>query len=273
MQPTILGQYFLMDRTLKSVNFFNSSINDNELCIYEVFRVQNNTPLFIKEHLLRLENSLKIADKHPAVQISQLPNRLKMLYAANSITEGNVKLDFRFMPGGEQVFMAYFIPTNYPSNEQLQKGIKCTLQFSERHHPNAKIYNPDVRDKANTIIEQRHVYETLLVNSDNCLTEGSRSNLFFIKKDKLITADDSMVLPGIMRQHIIRIIEKLDLPLQYRCLPVEEIQEVNAAFISGTSPRMLAINQIGDIHLAANHPLFIQLRNELEQDIASQLNA
>ncbi|MBS2211741.1 aminotransferase class IV [Carboxylicivirga mesophila] len=271
MQSVILGQYFLMDRTLKSVNFFNSAITDEEVCIYEVFRIQNNMPLFIEEHLKRLENSLKIANKQPIIRISQLSNRLKMLYAANNISDGNVKLDFRFMPDGEQVFMAYFIPSSYPTEEQRQKGIKCSLQFSERHHPNAKIYNPDVRGKANTIIEQRHVYETLLVNSDNCLTEGSRSNLFFINGNTLITADDSVVLPGIMRQHIISIIEALGLSLEYRCLPVEDISKMEAAFISGTSPRLLPVNQIGEYSLKVNHPLLQQLRVELEKDIAARL--
>lgn len=271
MQSVILGQYFLMDRTLKSVNFFNGSFNDNELCIYEVFRIEKNTPLFLNEHLQRFENSIKIAGKQASIRISQLSSRLKMLYAANSISDGNVKLDLRYTSNGEQQFLAYFIPTNYPTQEQKDKGVQCTLQFSERHHPMAKIYNPEVREKANTIIEQRHVYETLLVNTDNCITEGSRSNVFFIKQNTLITADTSVVLPGIMRQHVIEIAQRLNITLDYRCLPVEEIEKVEAAFISGTSPRMLAINQIGQQVINVSHPLFLQLKNELEIHIASQL--
>ncbi len=269
MQSVILGQYFLMDRTLKSVNFFNGSFNDDELCVYEVFRIENNTPLFLNEHIHRLENSLQIAGKQSAIRISQLSSRLKMLYSANSISDGNIKLDFRFNTSGEQLFMAYFIPTSYPTQEQREKGVQCTLQFSERHHPTAKIYNPDVRGKANTIIEQRHVYETLLVNRDNCITEGSRSNLFFIKQDALITAEDSLVLPGIMRQQVINIAQRLNIRLEYRCLSVEEIEQIEAAFITGTSPRMLAISQIGQQALNVSHPLFIQLRKELEAHIAS----
>ncbi|WP_439184542.1 aminotransferase class IV [Carboxylicivirga taeanensis] len=271
MQSVIQGQYFLMDRTLKSVNFFNSSVNANELCIYEVFRVENGKPLFLKEHISRLKNSLQIANKQANIKIEYLSRRLKTLFAANTITNGNVKLDLRFMDSGEQVFMAYFIPTNYPTAEQLEKGIQCSLQFAERHHPRAKIYNAKVRETANTIIEQQHVYETLLVNKDNCLTEGSRSNLFFIQHNQLITADDSLVLPGIMRQQIINIAQKLNIAVIYKCLPIEEIEQVDAGFISGTSPRMLAINQIGPHPLTVNNPVFAQLRDALNQHIAAQL--
>ncbi|MCG8580385.1 MAG: aminotransferase class IV [Bacteroidales bacterium] len=260
-----------MDRTLKSVNFFNSAIGDDETCIYEVFRIENFTPLFIDDHLERLKNSILIGGFTAQINIGQLKNRLKMLYSANSIADGNVKLDFRFTTDGNMQFMAYFMPVHYPNESEYNEGIICSLQFSERHHPKAKIYNAEVRGKANTIIEQRHVYETILTNSDNCLTEGSRSNLFFIKDNTLITADDSTVLGGIIRKQILQLANDKNINVVYRSVNMDELSDMDAAFISGTSPRMLAINHIDKTNYKTDHPLFTELRKALEIKIQEQV--
>ncbi len=271
MQSVIKGEYFLMDRTLKSVNFFNASMPHGTVCIYEVIRITHANILFWNDHLQRLLNSFKVAEVQPLLRAECLLPRLKMLIAANSIDEGNIKLEYQFLTSEEQQFMAYFIPAVYPNKEQQTLGIKCSLQFSERHHPTAKIFNIEVRSKANTIIEQRDVYETLLVNHDNCMTEGSRSNLFFIKNDTLITAEDSVVLPGIIRKQTLDLARQAGIPIQYRAVSVEDVEEMDAAFISGTSPRLLAIAFIGRIAFKVDHPIFIKLKQLLDQRIKAQL--
>lgn len=273
MQPVIEGQYFLMDRTLKSVSYFNASPAPDSICVYEVFRIERFKPLFINEHLERFKNTLKIAGLKPHLNIEGLRGSLNLLFSANNIENGNVKLDFRQMPSGESQFMAYFIQTNYPGENELTEGVKCALQFSERHHPEAKIYNPEVRDKADAIIEQQHIYETLLVNSENYLTEGSRSNLFFIKDYELITAGDTLVLPGIIRHKVIDLAKELNIPITYRTVHIDELNSMDAAFITGTTPRMLSISRIAEITYPISNSLFMQLRDTLLNLIEEEINS
>ena len=40
---------------------------------------------------------------------------------------------------------------------------------------------------------------------NNEITEGSRSNIFFLKDETLVTAPDNAVLNGITRKHILEI--------------------------------------------------------------------
>ncbi|MBK3517785.1 aminotransferase class IV [Carboxylicivirga marina] len=260
-----------MDRTLKSVNFFNGSIENDETCIYEVFRIENGKPLFLQAHLERFDNSLAISGKEINFNTKQISNRLKLLFSANDIQNGNVKLDYRIKNDGEAIFMAYFIPVKYPGELEKREGIRCSLQFSERHHPQAKIYNPDVRGKANSIIEQGQTYETILVNSNNCLTEGSRSNLFFIKDNTLFTADDSLVLPGIMRKQMLLIADKLKIQVVFRAVMLEEMETMEAAFITGTSPRLLPIKQLDKVTFKVEHPILLQMIKEVEELILAQI--
>lgn len=271
MHSIIRGEYFLMDRTLKSVSFCNTEVSLSETCIYEVIRIENSKLLFWNDHEERLNNSLRIANVLADINTSKLLPKIKMMIAANGIKDGNVKLDFRFFSNGEKLFMAYFVNSHYPSETEQASGIKCSFQFSERTNPTAKIYNPSVRGKANTIIEQRDVYETILVNHDNCMTEGSRSNLFFIKDGELITADDSLVLPGVIRKQVISIAKQLGITILYRSLAVDQLNDIEAAFITGTSPRILAIKQLDKHIFELNNPVYLKLLSELQKLIASQI--
>jgi branched-chain amino acid aminotransferase len=271
MQPVIDGQYFLMDRTLKSVSYYNASLTPDSICVYEVFRIERFKALFLNEHLKRLKNTLRIAEIKPHINVDRLPASLNMLFSANNIENGNVKLEFRSMPNREMLFMAYFIETNYPDASTISEGIRCSLQFSERHHPEAKIYNPTVRNKADNIIEQQEVYETLLVNSENYLTEGSRSNLFFIHENELITADESMVLSGIMRMQVIKTASKLGINIRYQAVNIDELNQMDAAFISGTTPRILPIQQVADKIFPVDTPIFLKLKEGLSKLIEEEI--
>lgn len=271
MQATISGQYFYKNRTLKSVNFFNSEPDLDEMSVYEVFRVENTVSLFLEEHLNRLNQSAKIANIKLWKTNSQIKQAIKTLIAANNTSDGNIKLDFRFKPSGEKEFHTYLLPTNYPTEKQLNEGVLACFQEAERSHPNAKIYNPQVRGQANTIIEKEHVYDTILVNHHGQLTEGSRSNLFFIKGDQLITAPDEMVLQGIIRKKVLEIIKHKGLNISFIALNKEELAEIDSAFITGTSPRLLPLRKINQIGFDVTHPLLIELKNELSKLIENYI--
>ncbi len=48
----------------------------------------------------------------------------------------------------------------------------------------------------NKIIQEQGVAEVLLIDGDNCITEGSRSNVFFIRDNVFYTAPLPHVLAG-----------------------------------------------------------------------------
>ena len=48
-----------------------------------------------------------------------------------------------------------------------EKGVDVKLMNAERPNPNAKISNLETRQKANLLIKEEHIFETLLVNHKN----------------------------------------------------------------------------------------------------------
>ena len=88
------------------------------------------------------------------------------------------------------------------------------------------------------MIRESGVYEVLLVNRESKVTEGSRSNLFFIREGVVRTAPDSEVLPGITRQKVLELISEEGFRLDIRSLALEELPSAEAAFLTGTSPKV-----------------------------------
>ena len=120
----------------------------------------------------------------------------------------------------------------------------------------------DLRDATDKAIRSGDLYEVLLVNSDGRITEGSRSNVFFIRNGEVYTAPADKVLLGVTRTMIIRIMEKAGIPLHYYSVKNDELKSFDAAFISGTSPKVLPIASIDGIPFDVNDPL---LRYVMEQ--------
>ena len=94
----------------------------------------------------------------------------------------------------------------------------------------------------------------------NLITEGSRSNIFFLKGETLVTSPDNVILNGITRKHILEICRENNIKVEFACVKVDEISEFDAVFMTGTSPMVLPFYCIDDKFFNVKHPLIGKLR-------------
>jgi branched-chain amino acid aminotransferase len=92
------------------------------------------------------------------------------------------------------------------------------------------------------------------------ITEGSRSNIFFVKGEILVTAPDNLILNGITRKHILEICRNNYIPVELRCVDAGDISEYDSVFMTGTSPMVLPFNRIDDITFNVEYPVMERLR-------------
>ena len=101
----------------------------------------------------------------------------------------------------------------------LAVGIAILVVTNHREKLRIKNYScADAQIRSKNAQKQEHrkmrkesdkmLYEVLLVNRDGVITEGSRSNVFFIKSGEVYTPPTDAVLPGVTRTMIIRILEE-----------------------------------------------------------------
>ncbi len=246
---------------------------DNILELYEVFRIEQGIALFLEDHIERLFNGAYKAGIKLTFDFSTIENYLKNLLEREQIKTGNVRLSvfFESSTGKMTSFEAFIVPYKYPPQELYKHGISCGLFFNEREHPETKIANTQIRKQANELISEKNIFEVLLVNHTGEITEGSRSNVFFILDKKLVTAPGHMVLPGIARKKTLEAARALNIPVKFSALPHKKLKEVDAAFITGTSPRILAIKSIESFNLKGDHPVIQQLANKFSEFVKSYI--
>jgi branched-chain amino acid aminotransferase len=250
-----INTYFLFGNEIKSCSEFENYNRKVGKSLYEVIRISDGIPIFLMEHLQRLENSAKIMKYTLCISRDEIINAILSLIDKNNVNEGNIKLVINYISKDEntennedlkEVFLAYLIPYSYPSKEQYLQGVKTITYHGERNNPNAKVIDNDFRDKVNIEINSKNAYEAILIDHCGFITEGSRSNIFMVCGNMVYTSMAENVLPGITRQVIIKICKDLNIEFQQRNIHESEIQKLTALFISGTSPMVLPINAVDE---------------------------
>lgn len=240
----IINSVYIKNSEILKVSDFDEKIINNGKSLYEVIRVIDGIPLFLEEHLERLNNSSKITNKKIWISLDDIKSKLLKLIKVNQVEVGNIKLIFNFGDDDKNTFLAYFIKHHYPVAKDYEEGVKTILYHGERDNPNAKVINSNFREKVNEKIKDCNVYEAILVDRNGNITEGSRSNIFMIKGDTVITSPLVDVLPGVTRDVIINICRQIKLNVEEKRVNYCELYNMDAAFISGTSPKVLPINSI-----------------------------
>ena len=234
-----INSYFSINGNLKSLNEYTHEKDGGS--VYEVLRVIRGVPLFLDEHLNRLAHSAELAGFSNRFSQKETEEQLIQLIKANNVSEGNILISLK------ENIIAYFIPYKYPGKALYENGIQLGILHAERQNPNAKVFQTSVRRQADEMKLAKDYYEVLLVDHRNRITEGSSSNFFFVSGDRLVTATAGEVLQGITRNKTIRLAGELGIEVIERNIYLNEMPQFEAAFITGTSPKILHVKQIDDI--------------------------
>lgn len=260
-----LHRYFIFDGKLKPNTEFRAF--ENAGGIYEVLRVESGVPLFAEDHLERFYKSATLAGKTIRFSQGEITRFIRGLIHENQVSAGNILLSCK------EHLKAFFIPHKYPEPGWYENGVPCGVLKAERENPNAKVFQTPVRQQADELMETAGLYEVLLVDHFNRITEGSRSNVFFVKNDLLITPPGNEVLLGITRQKTIVLARQAGIPFNEQDVLLNDLPHFQAAFITGTSPKILPVAQIGECRFDPQNRLVQQLRGKYDELISDYINS
>ncbi len=269
-----MGTENFFDKYLLNGQIIPADLNEvhkGQRRIYEVIRTLKSYPVFLKDHIKRLQISVEKAGLKNCPNDEVLLNDVYKLININNLKENNIEICLIYSTKDKPDILVKPLPHHYPSADEYLYGVSCSLLFDERDNPTVKEQGLPVRQKADIAIKDKKIYEAILVNKQNQITEGSRSNIFFIQKDTVISAEDSLVLGGITRMKIIDILAKKGIPFIYKALNINELKHCDAAFISGTSPKVLAIKNIENYSYNVKHPLLSLCMEEYNQLIINDV--
>jgi len=257
-------RFFAYNNDIKPVSLFIQG--ENEGGIYEVLRVVNGVPLFLEDHLTRFSVSAKRAGIDIKYSKTEIEELLKKLITANKITEGNILVSCKIN------LNACFIAHNYPEEFLYNSGISCGLLHAERKNPNVKVLQTTVRKQADEMMAKNEFYEVLLVDRLGRITEGSRSNVFFVLNNRIITPPGNEVLIGVTRTKAILIAKELGYQIEESDVRIDDLSVFNAAFLTGTSPKILPVKKIEQAVFDPKNDIVRHLIKDYEKLILQDIN-
>ena len=210
--------------------------------VYDVSYVFNHVPMAMDEHLDRIYRSAALVDIHPAMTkaemkeillslIRQVDGDSLILYWQLSRGVAPRGHDYSAMTSAPSLW-AYVKPAQLIDAYQSYPGI--TVEDRRFFFCNVKTINLLPNIMANHQAHE-HGAEEAIFHRGEQVTEGSHSNIHILKDGALRTAPlNELILPGITRAHVIRICEKLGIPVIEEAFTVKEMMEADEVFFTAS---------------------------------------
>lgn len=244
------GEYLPSDRAVIPVDDL-AVLRGIGVC--DLMRTVKGKPFLLRAHVERLIQS---------AQASELPLRwdveavegiiletLKKNPAVGAPLDANIRTiitggsspDF-ITPTGPARLLVLVTPIPPIPPHWYEKGVKVITLPYQRSLPEAKTLSYMPASLALKQAKKEGAVETLYVNPDNRVTEGTTSNLFAFAEGRLMTADEE-VLKGITRQAILSAARNL-FDVEFQSLPLDRLYTADEVFISGTNKGIVPVVQI-----------------------------
>ncbi|WP_318308064.1 aminotransferase class IV [Flagellimonas crocea] len=222
--------------------------------IYEVMMQLEQGIFYKKAHLDRLQDNLnKIGIAYNVQEIddhlgtlldaSDLTNESCLIYM--QATRGTAPRKHSYPKEIPATVMMYALPYNLPRINPKQMTAILEPDF-RWHRCDIKSISLLGNVMTNEAAMEADTDEAALVR-DGMITEGSHTNIFFVKNGELITHPaNEHILNGISRQIVLDLCEKLKIPVLEKAVAEDEIKNMDEAFFTGTTTQIASIKQLGD---------------------------
>ena len=97
-----------------------------------------------------------------------------------------------------------------------------------------------------TKAKQEDAYDALVINPDNKIREGTRTNFFFTDGTTIFTAPADNVLNGVTRSTLLQVLTDHNIPVEERELDASELDKYIGFFLTSTSSKIVPISLIDD---------------------------
>ena len=149
----------------------------------------------------------------------------------------------------------------YLGQEGLRTGIRvCSsswVKFHSRMMPTTAKAGGQYLNSLLALREaiNRGCDESLLLDLEGNIAEGSGENIFIVKDGKLLTNDEtSSILLGITRDSVIRLAADFGLPVEITRLRPDDLFSADEAFFTGTAAEVTPIREVDGVQIGRSMP-------------------
>ena len=245
------GEFLPLDQARVSVLDRGFIFGDG---VYEVIPVYSRHPFRLPEHLQRLQHSLDAVRLGNPMTDAEWTRLIRELVARHpgedqsvylQVTRGVARRDHAFPKEAKPTVFMMSSPLVTPARELIEKGVPCITAIDYRW---LKCDVKSVSLLANCLLRQSaadaEAAEVILFR-DGCLTEASASNVFVVRKGKLLAPPKNhLILPGITYDVVLELAAAGGIAVELRAIPEHEVRSADELWVTSSSKEVLAVSTL-----------------------------
>jgi branched-chain amino acid aminotransferase len=290
LSPKVFLNHRLVDSRHATISVFDHGFLYGD-GIYETVRAYGTRVFHWPEHFQRLKQSARRIQLKCPWPSRFLLEGIRKVLRANRAPNGSVRISISRGAGPlgldpalcPEPSLVMLLHPQRPVEALRRTGISIGIPDIRRNHP--RCLDPRIKsnNSLNTILakiegKRLGVFESVLLNLDGFLTEGTTSNIFFVRRGQLFTPALSCgLLEGITREAVIRIARAGGWKVHEGRYRMQNLLRADEVFISSTT---LEIMPVTKVHNAQSRwtvgkgrpgPVATQLQRRFEHYVQKEL--
>ena len=245
--------------------------------VYETMKIRRRVLFFDERHEKRLFESAEIIGLEHPFTAGEVVGAVRELAAANRVEDANVKVlliggSVSEGSAGAQCDVMLLNPL-FPERKLYKRGAAAITVDAERQYPASKSLNMTVSTMAFRRAQRAEAYDALLVDRHGHVTEGTRTNLYAIRGESVVTPPLGQCLDGVTRETLLELLREQGIPVREE--PIHRAQlglgelrsnesAVAGVFVSSTSTKVLPLSRV-DEHDYEIPPLFRRISQRYQE--------
>lgn len=227
--------------------------------VFDYTRSYHGKPFKLHEHILRLERSANAIQLTLPWTTAELKNIVQATFDRNDYPDAGIRIvvtggpsDDFMTPQHQPSLLVMITPLKGSAAQQQAAGVKIMTIEMDRILPTVKSINYMGAVVAVEAAKRQGAVEAVYRTRDGRLTEGTRSNLFALRGNQLITPKEE-VLGGITRAVVMEIAED-DFEVVEGELTYADLQHYDELFITSSTKEVMPVIQVDDQRIADGKP-------------------
>lgn len=238
--------FFSHNWEIKNINEANISLSNIAyqygFGVYETIKIRKDIIFFLENHIDRLiEWAEEIWVRHT---FSEKDIKKYILNLKDSIDEKSFNIKILLIWWKDPEINIIPLAPLFIDRKFYKAWVKVISKNYERWLPNVKSLNMLPSYMIFTEWKKLWCYDVLLKDQKNNIIEGTRTNFFAIKWNKIYTPPLEKILNWVTRQTIIYVAQNNNFEIIEKNISYDKISEYEWAFLTSTSSKIIPIKNI-----------------------------
>ena len=221
--------------------------------VYESLKIRNSILYFVDQHVDRLLYSARCINLQH--NFTKKTITAFILDLSEKIEDDSINIKILLLGERKKEAAELLLFPNaplFPKKEWYRNGVPVFTFEYERWMPQAKSLNMLPSYFYYKKSKKQGGYDALFIDSSRNVREGSCTNFYAIQGTKIMSPPKKDLLEGVTMMTLEKIIKKTNYTIEYKPIPLSELQSFDSLFLTSTSSKVLPISRVDAMKFAVS---------------------